>query len=236
MELVRARLEHDVDDRAGGPTIFGREGVRHHLEFLNGIDVGPDDFGLASLIGNLCVVVVDAVEQIVALGGAHPAAREAADPGPRRRLVGARRQQGELLVITSVERQVDDLLVVDDLSLGRLIRCEQRCLRRDRDLLRDFPHFQREIEGGGLLDLQHESRTHRAFKTGSFDRDAVFPNPQRHRLEGAVVTSHGFRTDVGLDVRHRHLGSADDASALVTDRAGDAGRFDLGPGDCARRE
>ena len=35
MELVRARLGHDVDDRAAGAAVLGRVGVRVDLELLH---------------------------------------------------------------------------------------------------------------------------------------------------------------------------------------------------------
>ena len=37
MKLVRARLRHDVDDRAAGAAVFGRVGVGVHLELFHGV-------------------------------------------------------------------------------------------------------------------------------------------------------------------------------------------------------
>jgi hypothetical protein len=63
----------------------------------------------------------------------------------------------ELRQLAAVQRQLDDLLVRDDLSDARVARLDERRGALNRDRLRDLPELQRHVERRVRVHLQDEA-------------------------------------------------------------------------------
>ena len=109
VELVAAGLERGVEHRAAGTAVFRAERAGEDLELGDGVDGGLDHVGYAAQEVHVAVVVVDAVEQVVVLGGLDAVGGEhEGRPGAMLGRDDARLEPGEEGVVPAVERQVVD--------------------------------------------------------------------------------------------------------------------------------
>ena len=222
MQLVGSRLQAHVDYGAGRAPVFRREAVGHDLEFLDGVHVRLDRLALAPLVGDLRVVVVHAVEQVVVLGGAHAASRKTAGARAGRGFVRPGRKQRQLDVVAPVQRKVHHFLVVDHLTLRRFVHRQQRGRRGHRHVLVHLAHFERQVHHRGLLDLEHDALAHHALEAGRFRGHAIAADAQRHGLIAAVRARGGLGGDVGFEVGDGDGGGRNERSGLVLHGADDA--------------
>ena len=120
-----ARLADQADDAAAGKAVLRAVAGAEHLEFLDrvGRREGEDLAGRG-------VVVVEAVEQVVVVVDARAVDVEAAaarrQPRGLRLLLHARRDQAEVAEVAAVQRQLDDLRLIDDLAHGGVAGVDER--------------------------------------------------------------------------------------------------------------
>ena len=148
VEVVGARFDRQRDDAGGGATVLGGKAVRDHLELRNGVNIGLDDFLLAALGRDRLVVIVHAVHQEADLRTALAADRDTLTARGR----DAGRDQGELKIVPPVQREINDLPVLDYRASRRFGGLQQRSGRLDLD---DFGHstdLERDVELARISD------------------------------------------------------------------------------------
>jgi len=134
-------------------------------------------------------------------------------------------------VIASVERHIDNAIVVDNLALSGLRRLEQRGVSGNVHHLGHRAEFQADIKYGCPVNLQDYSGAHRPFKAGGFHLNAVLPDAQRHRHVAPEAVRFHRVNRIGSDVRESDLRPRDDCSGIVGNRTGDPRRLHLPVGD-----
>ena len=180
MIRVRAALGGDVDLRHLAPE-FGRVDAGLHLEFLDAVDRGQEGIRI-----EVDVLIDDPVERVLVVFAALtgdseilrgsvatlPAGRAAAAAaGPVRAHVRAQRH--EIDEVAAVERQLQDLLVLDDRADRGVRGVDHRRAAGDLDRHLDGSELQREIQTGRLLHLQLDSVADLALKTLQVHLDVV---------------------------------------------------------------
>ena len=143
VNLVGAGLRHDVHVGPGGGAEFGGRDVGLDPELLNCVDRGLHAESLEERL-----VVVDSIQRVVVSFAPQSADRDRCPVGLESgHRAGARDssrdQHGQLGEATSVERQLDDLLVVDGRRHRRTVGLELRQCRGDIDHLRHLPNAHR---------------------------------------------------------------------------------------------
>ena len=149
--------------------------------------------------------------------------------------VHAGRERGELQVAASVERQLDDALVVDDLTDRAVLGGEQRRAAGHLDRLVDGAGFEREVGARHLLHLQHQTAPRLGLEPLQLDDDGVGRRRQRrHRIDAGFVADHVPR-GTGGRVGDADRRARDNAARRVGDRPGDLARA-LGERDGRQRQ
>ena len=226
--LIRSALGGDVHLRRLA-TEFSRIHAGLDLEFLHAIDRGQERVGV-----EVDVLIDDAVERVVvvfaALTGDRKVLRRAIAPLPaagataaaarviRAHVLAQRHQVDE---VAPVERQLEDLLVVDDRSNGSIGDVDHRCAAGDLHGHLHGTQLQGEIETGRLLHLQFDSVKDFALKALQVHSDVVHTRQQVRKHVATSRVGLGFTGRVGLGVRDHHGGPNKDASARVCDGARD---------------
>jgi hypothetical protein len=144
VKRIAAGLRREIDNAAVEAAELGRRAVALDLEFLDGVDVGKERHlpGLRLQHGN-------AVEQI--LVGARPSAIDARKRRRRRGRHGdAGHERRERDEAAAVERQIDNLPVVDDVAKPGCVAAQQRRVSRDRDRFGDGAKLELQLETDGL--------------------------------------------------------------------------------------
>ena len=226
---VGARLDRRVDDGARAAAELGGVGVRLNLELLQRLDRRLHQLHVLAAERVRVGDVVDAVEQehvverAIAVHVQHALEVDARQPGSTGKHTG--RQQRQLVVVPAVERQFDDLLLIDDRASRRGQRVEQRRRADDLDGLGEPAGLQRDIDARHLCDLQRQARAHRLLEPLALHRHRVVAGSKAGNDVGPGVgrcRSHG---DAGLHVRHDHDGVRDHCAGRVGDGARDSRRF-----------
>ena len=150
VKRVRAGLGRQVDDAAVEAAELGGRAVALDLELLNRVD-DREERDLAGLR----LQHRDAVEQI--LVGARPAAVDARQlrVGRQRHAGRERRQRDEG---AAVQRQLHDLLVLDDVAEAGGLGAQHRRVRGHRDLLAHVADGQVEVDPRLLARRQPDAR------------------------------------------------------------------------------
>ena len=157
---IGSGLDRRVDDRAGAAAEFSGVGVGLNLELLQRLDRGLHQLDVLAAkrvrVGN----IVHAIEQEDVIEGAVPVhiehTLEVHAGQPRRARQNAWREQRELVVIASVQRQLDDLLLADDRPARRRHRVEQRRPADHFHGFGDLAGLQRDVYTRDLGDLQRD--------------------------------------------------------------------------------
>src|SRR4051812_24562057 len=149
MKLVRAGTGGDVYDRAGVPSVFGTKGRVIGFELLHGIDRR-----LESDLVLDHVVEVDAVNHevngVLTTAGRVQAKRSLAAQRRRQKSILRRRyrtgnQQAEVDKVSSIQRDLLDRPLVDDLAHGNGGVLDHRRIHRDGHALIEAANLEREI-------------------------------------------------------------------------------------------
>ena len=144
---VGARLGDDVDDRAGVAPVLGVVGVREDLELLDRVRRRPQhEPGVERVVVRRAVeqevvrlvalaVDVEAAGHVAEAAGRGVALLPKAAPSAVGGATTPGNQRAELREVAAVQRQVDDLLPVDDDAERRVGRFDQRRLPEHGHLL-----------------------------------------------------------------------------------------------------
>ena len=230
---VGARLDRRVDDGAGAAAVLGRVGVGLNLEFLQRLDRRLHQLHVLAAEGVRVGDVVHAVEQEHVVEGAVAVDVEHAlevDAGqPRSAGQHAGREQRELVVVAAVQRQFDDLLLVDDRARATRSSVSSSGVAATTSTASvSCAGLQRDVDARDLCDLQRDAGAHRLLKALALHRHRVVAGPKAGNDVGPGVgrcRSHG---DAGLHVRHDHDGARDHCAGRIGDGARDSRRFLLG--------
>ena len=227
VERVRAAAERRVDDRAAGASVLGAEVVGDDLELFDRVRRHLHDLVREALVAGAVGVVVDAVEDEVVERAAHAVhverrvARRADRRGP-----DAGRQQREVGVGAAVQRQVDDLLVRDDLAAIARLRFQHAARAGDFDRFPDATHLQREVDALTRADGDR----HVGLGSGEslqLRLDGVFADADVEELIGAGVVRDGGHGDVGGLVGEGDVGAGHGAAGFIEHAAEHGRRVEL---------
>ena len=231
---IGAGFDDGVDDRSRAAAELGRVSVRLNLEFLQRLDRRLHELHVLAAERVRVGDVIDAVEQediverAVAVHVEHALEVHARQPRGAREHAG--REQRQLVVVAAIERQLDDLLLIDDRSARRRDGVEQRRGADDLDRFGELTRLQRDVDPRHLRDLQSYPRPHRLLESRHLHGHRVVTGTKAGNHVGALAIRGGSGDDAGLHVRHRHGGVRHDGAAAVPDDAGDGRRFLLGRG------
>ena len=171
VELIGAALDGGIDHRARRVTEFRREGAGLDFEFLHRVHRGRNRDAVASdraSVGH--GIVIDSVQRDLVRGEA-AAARDEREIRPHaehgRRVAG---EQTQRKGIPSVERQFEDLLVLDHLAQRRCLGLQQRSHFLDFDHLAHLARLQGDTDGGRLVHLKHHLLDRRLLEAGESER------------------------------------------------------------------
>ena len=223
VEAVRAGLERHVDDAAGGAPVLRVVRVGRDLELLHGF--GRRDVG--DVVPALVGVVGRAVEQelvVAVLAAVHrPVGERAVVEGAEVDGLGvvgdAGDQRGERHRAAGLERQLRDASGVDDGAAARIARFEQWRFRRDRDHFRHAADSHLDIDGRGLVDLEHHARPGVLLEPLEFDRHLVPAGAKERQRVGAFGVGDRRRHFVRVRVAHRDGCTRKGALVAVDDLA-----------------
>jgi hypothetical protein len=165
VEGVGAGLGDGEEDAPGGAAVLGAVAVGEHPELFDGLDADEQPLGAARRVVER-VVECRPVELEEVLAGARARDREAR-AAPRVGRLRARAavdhaglEQDELRHVAPVEREVTNLLVVNDRAQGRVGRLDLCCAAVGDEHRLDDPadrqrHVQDGVLGHGQLNLTH---------------------------------------------------------------------------------
>ncbi len=220
---VGAGLDRGVDDRAGAAPVLGRIRVRLNLEFLQRFDRRLHELDVLAAKRIRVGDVVDAVEQEDVVEGAvavdvqHPLEVDAGQP--RRAGQHAGRQQGELVVVAAIQRQLDDLLLVDHQAARGGVGVEERRGADHFDRLAERAGLERDVDPRDLRDLQGDAGPDDFREPGAFGGHGILTGPKAGDDIEAGVVGFGLDADVRPDVGHGDRGPGHQRTGGIADGA-----------------
>ena len=221
-QLVAARPGREVDDTAVEPPELRRRTVALDLEFLDGIDVRKE----RDLPG-LRLQHRDPVEQIFV--GARPATVDARQLGSGRQ--GHRRDQtGQGDETAAVEREIDDLAVVDHLAESRGLTAHERRVPRHHDGFGQLADLELDVERHGLAGRDTEAVARERPEAREFDAQPIESRSEPLKDGVASGPAHRRARDIGGHRGQRHRCAWGRGAGLI----GDDDRHRAGPDLCER--
>ena len=176
---VRPGLDRRVDDRARAAAVLGRIGICLNLEFLERLDRRLHELDVLASEGVRVGDVVHAVQQKDVVERAVAVhvqdALEVDARQARRARQHAGREQGELVVVPPVQRQLDDLLLVDHRPARRRLCVEQGSCPDDFDRFCKLAGAHGEVYARNLRDLQRDTCPDDFRESRRFGGDGVSP-------------------------------------------------------------
>ena len=166
MNLIGAGLAHDIDHAAHRVAILGAHVRPLDAELLDGVRIGERQVRvhIGVVVGYAVHLVVDAFRKCsVGLGILFARIGAALAIGAaivRCGIGNTGREKDQRLDLASIERQIDNLPLVDHLADGGGLRRDQRGVAGYGHLLRDSTDTHHNLLGGGLADGQLESGLH----------------------------------------------------------------------------
>ncbi len=229
MQLVRARLQGRVEDRAARTAVLRAERARQDSDLVDGVDRGFYDIGDAAEEVDIARVVVDAVEQVVVLRRPHAVGREH-ERGARAllRWQHADREAGENRIVASVDRQASDHGGGDRRADRAAAGLEQRGVARHHDVFSDGARLELKIDGCLLLNVNGDAATRAFPESREFDFDQVVARAYRRKDVGAVGLCHAGQREALPFVTDRHRRAWKHASRRVSHCAANRACVDLG--------
>ena len=218
VQLVGARLGRGVDLR-DRPAVLRVEQAGDDVELLQRVHRRQQHVGVEVQVG-----VLDPVERVVvvvdALAG--DVQREAVALPAHALLALARRgtvgrgagdERGELQVVPSIQRQLDDRPVLDDRADRRVRGLQQRRAARDLDHLGELADFQRERDPARAAHLHGDVPSLQGAEPAERGLQGVDARlDRRHHVQPRLVgleLAHGVGALVGQRDRHaRHRRAA----------------------------
>ena len=170
---IGARFRREIDHAAIEPPELGRRAVALDLELLDGVDDR-----VVRELPRLGLQHGDAVEEI--LVRSRSPAVDARQDGIRRQ-GDARRDGGEHDEQAAVQRQLHDLLVLDDRPEARGLRSHDRRVCDDRHLFSNVSDAEIEIDARFFTGRKRTPSRRTGLKPGELDIEAVFARRQARR-------------------------------------------------------
>ena len=200
MNLIGAGLAHHVDHAAHGVAILGAHVRSLDAELRNGVRVGERQVRvhISVVVGHAIHLVVDAFRKCSAGFGvllARVSTALAVGPAIVRCGVGdTGGEEDQLLHLAAIERQIDNLPLVDDLADGGRLGGHERGVAGYGHLLRDGADAHHNFLGGGLADGELNAGLHVSRHAFLFDRQLIFPDRQ---TEKQVIAHRTCRDGLG---------------------------------------
>ena len=144
-----------------------------------------------------------------------------------RRCEHVRLQKSELQIIATVQRQFNNLLLIDHIAHCGAFGRYERCSGTDLHLFRDSTHLERNIEASLLIRLQHNPGTDDLIKAGVFGCQRVLAGSKlRNRIFPIVVNDHASAF-IGADIGDCNLRTGNHRSRVIRDPPDDSGADSL---------
>ena len=221
VEIVRARLRHDVDDGATGAAVLGRVGVVVDLELLyrvlRELVRRAAGAGAAEGLAEERVVIVRAIDdervERAALSGE-------ADVAGAHVLHHAGRRENEVDEVASIDRQVLNRCLVHDRAHLCALRFDERSSGRDGHRLGDAD-FHREVDRRVAADVDDDFLADNRLESFQRRFDAVRAGHQEANLIGADAVRHCAARDARGGVRRSHGDTGKCRAGVIVHRAGD---------------
>ncbi len=219
-ERVGAAAHRRVDDGAAGAAELGAEVVGLHLELLDRVGRHLHELVREALVAGAVGVVVHAVEDEAVDGAAEAVDVEGRVAGlGDGRAAHAGAEEREVRIRASVQREVDDLLLADDLSAIARLGLEQFRGAGHDDRLADVADRQREIDSLARVDRHGEVLRLGRRESLELGAHAVGADPDVEELIVPALVAHRRGGDAGAHVLQRHRGSGHDRAGGITDGA-----------------
>ena len=227
-EQVRACFGRDADRAARLDAVLRVLRAGLHTELLH--RVGERQRQVDAVIP---VVVHRAVQQILHTELLAAGDRDAAALGQTaaRGVASIHRptsQEDEGGHVAALERQRLDLLVVDDLSDGRVARLDERCGRCHGYRFPDRADLQRHGDHRIAVDLQHDTGAHIRAEAGECHFEAIRSRRQVGQCVRPCLIGHNLTAEAGVGLCSGDGRARQDAAARVRDGPVDL-RRGLGP-------
>jgi hypothetical protein len=149
-------------------------------------------------------------------------------PGRRRR--GEPREEDQLGHLASVERQLDDALVIDDLADARAVSFDGRRVAGHRHLLRHVADPQRHVDHWIRADLEHDTVLDIGVEARQRHLELIGADGQVREHVPAVMGRDRYSSLSRVRLGHADLGAGDRRAARISDNARELGARDrLGP-------
>ena len=132
----------------------------------------------------------------------------------------ARGQPQKIDGITTVQRQLGNLAILDDCSDCAARRIQDRCRCFHQDGFARLAHLEREVQASDLIHGQGKRPSHLLFETDHFDREPVTSRKQAGDQKVSGFVRYGSADNTRIDVNGAHLGVDDHRSGLVGDPSG----------------
>ena len=232
VELIGTGLGDDVDGGTGVASLVGREEAGLDFELADRFDGGTEDDGESEafvvvnavpeeVVGAFAIAVGEdftARAEVVWTGAGHDGA-----PGTEADAGDARSEGGELYEVASIEREVGDLALLDDLTDGRAIAFDERVGGADFDGFGDAADLKLKVESGGLVDFETnvlEDRLEAGF-TGIY---LIAPRGQENDSEDTIVVSNYIAGDLGVEVLDCYFSGGNGGPRLIGNGSGNGRR------------
>ena len=225
MIRVRAALGGDVDLRHLASE-FRRVHAGLHLEFLDTVDRGQEGIRI-----EVHILIDDTVERVLVVFATLPGDREilgraiaalsaAGSAAGTARVVrtDVRTERYQVDEVTAIERQLQDLFVLDDGADRRIRGVDHRGAAGHLDRHLHRSKLQRKIETGRLLHLQLDAASNLALKALQVDFDVVYAGEQIWKHIAARGVGLCLAHGVGAGVGDRDGCPDEDGAARVGDR------------------
>src|SRR5262249_8236231 len=219
---VRAGLGHDIDRAAGSAARFGRQTVVDDLKLADDLQRK-----LGAAPARVLVVVVQPVNREIVAAGAQTTesettVRERRSGARRRWLSGARdawREQYEVEIVATADRQLLDLFRFDGRGEGGLGRVDDRRLIRHRDRIRGAACPKLDVEASGLTDGEHDPGVLVGRKAILINTHLVSADHELTRAIKALPIGLHRASLIGLYVAQLDFSAGNDGAAAIGERA-----------------
>ena len=198
-----------------------------HFEFLESVNRGQDHVRVEVDIRILHAVQREVIERAPlacdsdVLRCARPTLALILLTGAGEPIAHVGTERRKLEEVASVERHLDDALILDDRSDRRVFRRDECCSALHFDGLAHVSNLQSEIDARRKLNLQFDVILRNRAETRQFDLDVVFA-----RLQNREVVNSRFVADcrtnlVRRRIGHRHHSAWNDGTACITNHTAD---------------
>ncbi len=220
VKLVRAIRGDDIDLRAGALAVFGAVGVFYDGKFAHGVNSKKLAAETAGCVVHFrCAGEFDSVEEKeIFLRAAARDGKHVADDGIRRAdsagalrgvIDDARIQRQQLVVTSTVERQIFDLALADQSGyvLGRDL--ERAAVRGNFHGLVNVADLKSQVDLFALPDDKGDAGATVGLEASLRCGDFVVADGQRGRVESSGFVGDERATAAGLKINYRDGGARD---------------------------